>query len=275
MADSSGDEYSSAANSIRETAKWLITAFAALIAVLIGTSPLTKVSQLPHEQFVWALVAGIACIVAAGIAIKLASDILIAQTFFLSDISKVRFLRKMIDQHAADLLPKATPTFQKFVDRGGEILEKLAKTDLPVSERSELLDEYEVYKRVTSRLLGVASNTQLTQKFKQVRTGLFGLAAFGAACVGVLVSELSPLEANDKRPALEVTCATPVSTDAGMQQKSLDSKSAQPSGSTKQPPGTTQPSGTKRKLIDPAGSRSGRVFDFQGRRSHRLRTDAA
>jgi hypothetical protein len=199
MADEKNDEYSRAATTIRETAKWLVTAFAAPVAILIGTSPFAGLGSLSPLRLGFAVVAGLVCVFLAGWAIKVASDVLVLETFFFSDIPKDRYLIKFIFAHRRDLLPVGTPSLGRFLrDRRANIDGLSYETEK--SKKDELQKDFSQFEAFTTRLVGLCNFERTRRKFERVRIWLFVLAAGGVAALGIFLVATSKDGSQEKQP---------------------------------------------------------------------------
>lgn len=210
--DASEDEYASSAGNLRDSAKWLIATFAAPLAVLIGTSPLTRLSSLHGSTLFIALGSGATCALMAGWAIKLASDVLIQRTTFLSEVAKDEEIVALVNEHHTDFLPPPLTTLDAFLVKRKANIDELSRT-ADSAKRKALLEDNDVFNSVTSRLLGYASYNRLAQKFELLRSRLFFLATVGVVSLGTYVA-VTTSGASDE-PSVKVTCATPATLPAG------------------------------------------------------------
>ena len=116
MSDAASDPFAAARANIRETVKWLVTAFAAMTAAVVGTSPLTGLGSLPFgERLYLAVGAGFIGLLIAAWVIAKALRLLVTPPFFLGDIVADAALREFVDTHAYDLMPSQYPTVGQVV----------------------------------------------------------------------------------------------------------------------------------------------------------------
>jgi hypothetical protein len=116
MIDAASDPFAAAQANIRETVKWLVTAFAAMTAAVVGTSPLTGLGSLPFgERLYLAVGAGFIGLLIAAWVIAKALRLLVTPPFFLGDIVADAALREFVDTHAYDLMPSQYPTVAQVV----------------------------------------------------------------------------------------------------------------------------------------------------------------
>ena len=100
------DPHGAARANIRETLKWLITSFAAIVAVIVGTSPLTGLgSMTPDWRLYLAAGSGLFGLVMIGIIVARALSILVSEAFFLSALGEDARLAASIEKRAIELLP--------------------------------------------------------------------------------------------------------------------------------------------------------------------------
>jgi hypothetical protein len=207
-ADSSGDQWNAATDNIRETTKWLITAFAAPVAIIVGTSPLTNFGTLRGPLLLIAVVAAGIGVAVVLYAIKLASDILVMKTFFLSDIESNVDLIALVDSHANILLPSGIQNFAEFlVERNSNIEELSTETD--EKKLKELEADYAVYQRATFRIVGLCNREQTRSQFEKMRGSLMRMAFFGVIAFGTFSWTTSVPDASEKKPIVQVICTVP------------------------------------------------------------------
>jgi hypothetical protein len=178
MAGSSNDDHAAATANIRETVKWLIAAFAAPLAILVGTGPLASFTPSPPALVALAAVAaviGLACVLYA---IKRASDILVMRPFFLSDVQASAELSGFVNAHAADVLPSTSTTLAEFLKQRKENIEALQQETDDAKVRA-LTADYNVYAEATGRIVKLCNFERTRAEFEALRSQLLILAVVG------------------------------------------------------------------------------------------------
>jgi hypothetical protein len=219
------DTYAAARANIRDTIKWLITAFAGLAAVIVGTTPLTGFGSLEGGSLALAAVSGTFGIGCALYAIHIALNILVTPTFFLSDIQADAKLTLLIDDHYKDLLPTGIKTLKQFMEDKDSIEAKLI--DLRKAERAAAGDEDALKKlktkievqqaslnvmlAVRGRLLGLAHFERLRRDFDRSRHSLFVLAVGSV----LFLTVFSWITIHAKAPAMNGPVRVILDRDAG------------------------------------------------------------
>ncbi|MEA2782685.1 MAG: hypothetical protein QOK29_4229 [Rhodospirillaceae bacterium] len=114
MPDIPTDAFATAKANLRDTVKWLAAALAAVAAAVIGTSPLTTLGSLAisDPRFQLAVLSLSVAVVSLVIGVAIILDLLISDTFYLEEVRGNPYLRNIVSQHRADLLP---PDYQELI----------------------------------------------------------------------------------------------------------------------------------------------------------------
>lgn len=133
-------DFASAATTLRDTVKWLAAAFAGTGALIIGSSPLSGLGQLPPFSGRWllalALLVGGFLLICAALwrALRILKPDVLYRSSLLgthdtalgkSELAELQALRASIDAHGADLLPSRYPTLKQLADNLAAIGQRL------------------------------------------------------------------------------------------------------------------------------------------------------
>lgn len=149
-------DVTAAANTLRDTVKWLAAAFAGTAALVIGNSPLSGLGQLPLGRWGLALLClalgfGLICL-----ALWRTLRILKPDALYRSDLlgthdtlrtpeerEELEALRASINARGADLLPHNAPTLEAVAEALREIKAALKKAEKPEEGEEEEEEEEE------------------------------------------------------------------------------------------------------------------------------------
>ena len=197
-------EWRASTTQIREVVKWIATAFAALGAALIGTTPLSPLAS--RDNSIGDLVAMCACLAAAlvfvGFIVWRCTTMLVPQTTTLPTLDndpKYGTLGEAIraDPSAflgawsADLTNFVQLRDDEYVVLGG--LDNALGTCEPAQSaalsaaRDKVVNRVEAMGRVSRRLLAVADYYRLRRDLDENRPYLFGAAALAAVAIATFV----------------------------------------------------------------------------------------
>jgi len=194
---------------IRDVTKWLVTAFASLAAVIVGTGPLTSLGSLaPGMRLYLAIGAGLAGLTALILAIVLAVRLLVPKPFFLQDLVDDEALKSFIDGHANDLLPPKTPTVDELATERQRAALTAAGQDPDDAERP-VTEEYRAEARkflkdsqpYVSRAVDLAYFESQRRQFIALRGHLLLLTVCAVLGFGAFVWAATPPKVQE--------CATP------------------------------------------------------------------
>jgi outer membrane protein OmpA-like peptidoglycan-associated protein len=194
----SGSAYAAARDSLRDTVKWLIAAFASIAAVIVAGSPLAKSSDVdPKSPFFW-ISAGLALValVCVALALRIAINILRPEGLYASQLSEkvlvdaaVAKARVDIQEHHDDLLPHPLGSADELLDQRSEVLtllERAQEAKAPnIPQLSELLARLEGH---LARLLDFALYRVLYYRLESARLRLFVLGFLTLAVLTVSVA---------------------------------------------------------------------------------------
>lgn len=106
------DVYAAQKSNIRDTAKWMATAYAAVAAVIIAGAPFSGLNALAGEKLVIAVIFGVIALASVLLAINDILSFLIGDYAFVSELPVE--VRDFIDEHAADVLPPPFADYRSF-----------------------------------------------------------------------------------------------------------------------------------------------------------------
>ena len=195
------DEFAAQKDKIRDTAKWMATAYAALGAVALAGAPFSSIGQLPNDKLAIVCAAGGVSIACSLLATAKILRVLIGDYCFLDqlDFDTTRF----INSHAIQILPPPCQTLQDFIDY--QIKLRALSTGLSSRLESEratlskagleaLSAQYvEVLKRGeeasahAARIVGLAHLYRLRGNLEAIRVCLQALAIVGLIGLGLAI----------------------------------------------------------------------------------------
>jgi hypothetical protein len=198
------DPFAAARTNLRDTIKWLITAFAALAAAVLGSSPLTGFGTLaPGWRLYLAIGAGFIGLTLVFVAIYIAFRLLVWSPFFLSGLAADSDLLNFIEEHSADLLPPELPRFANFLqerDKARVFLQQTAhEPDAPNRARAKqfMVDS----DLVANRLLSLAYFEHLRRRLIKFGWVLFALALAAVVALGVFAWAANPTGKGSEKPS--------------------------------------------------------------------------
>lgn len=109
---SAADIYAAQKSNIRDTAKWMATAYAAVAAVIVAGAPFSGLSALTGDKLVLAIVFGVFALASVLLAINDILSFLIGDYAFVSDLPVD--VRDFINEHADDVLPPPFSDYDSF-----------------------------------------------------------------------------------------------------------------------------------------------------------------
>jgi hypothetical protein len=206
------DPFASAKANLRDTVKWLATAFAAVAGVVLAGASLTGVSQLKGTALDIALVGGfvgLLCIItAAGTLLRL----LTADTFFVSDLRTAdnARMKEFLDRHGADFLPAEILNIEDFLQKRDQaILQARQYSATPQSAQYQQASNFlAAIVQPLSRLTNLAQLEKLRRDLKRAEPLLFALA-FGALIGLGFFAVFSPAPKDNKENPCESKCKKP------------------------------------------------------------------
>ncbi len=214
-ADAIKPDFASSAATLRDTIKWLATAFAATAALIIGNSPVSGLGKLDLFSGRWwlallLLVAGFALIcLALWRSLRILKPDVLYRSSLLGthdnlldkeELDELQTLRSDIDAHGADLLPPNYPSLKQLTDNLAVIDQRLkALRATPSSEpdsakRAKSIQEGMSVRAkhwaVIARLLPLAQYLRLNRRFEdaQFQMTLFSALALASLLAFAIVS---------------------------------------------------------------------------------------
>lgn len=217
------DEFAAQKDNVRDTAKWMATAYAAFGGVALAGAPFSSIGQLPDGKLVIVCVAGGVSIGCSLLATAKILRILIGDYCFIDqlDVDTTRF----INAHAAQILPPTLGTLQDFLDY--QIKLRALSADLssqianaPAASSQAELDalnaEYAaVIKRGkeasahAARIVGLAHLYKLRKNLENISRCLQALAVIGLIALGIAI-----VVATSVKPAKAAALPAPVAMAA-------------------------------------------------------------
>jgi hypothetical protein len=107
------DEFAAQKANIRDTAKWMATAFAAVAAVVIAGTPFSGLGTLDHAHLVTILIAGGIALVCVLVAIGSILNVLIGSYAFAGSLEQAA--KDFINENAKDVLPIQFDRLEEFL----------------------------------------------------------------------------------------------------------------------------------------------------------------
>jgi hypothetical protein len=192
------------ANSIRETIKWIIAAFAAPLAIMVGTSPLANFGALDGSRLIVAILCGALGVAMILWAIKEASDVLLLDPYYLSQVQSEQ--SAYVDAHADDLLPFGFHNLEEFLfelkQRRGELADSEDE-----KEKEKLRAQLDRMQTFVARIMTVSHYERMREDFKRRRTRLLIAAVLGAVAFGGFAWATGAPAKTDAKPPVSVYCA--------------------------------------------------------------------
>lgn len=183
----SADVYGAQKANIRDTAKWMATAYAAVAAVIVAGAPFSGLSALTGQKLGIAVVFGLIALASVLVAISDILTFLIGDYAFISDLPKD--VRDFIDEHAADVLPPPFANAAAFLAYRADLQGKLKASwdglqdpgfaNKPDDEKKRLqtahatiVGTYADCEVTTAKLIGLAHLRILQRKLRDLRRRL-------------------------------------------------------------------------------------------------------
>jgi hypothetical protein len=204
---SSTDIYAGPKANIRDTAKWMGLAYAAVAAVFIAGAPFSGIGSLELWRLALTIVAGIVALTAFLLALNEILKFLIGDYCFASRLSDET--KNFIDDHADDILPARFQSYQAFVSERGDARKKVQEfaTLLSAAEKSSenpvqvevlqknLSDAFTLSDQFDATLVPIISFAHLHQlqgKLNTMRYRLAWITGLAAAAMLVCVWAAKP-----------------------------------------------------------------------------------
>jgi hypothetical protein len=199
------DQFFAARANIRETVKWLITAFAALATAILGGSPLTGFGALDHgPRLAVAILGGLAGMICVFWAIKLAVDILVRDSVFFGEIHHYPELVTYIDAHSEDLLPIEYPSFAAFAKERALAIAIVNDDNASDDDRKVATAFLITAREYVGSLAGIAALENMRAQFRRSGRMLFVLAVLMVVFIGVFSWAANPPKPDDEDRKLTV-----------------------------------------------------------------------
>ncbi|HZQ00881.1 MAG TPA: hypothetical protein VFB13_15175 [Reyranella sp.] len=185
-----GDPHAPARNNIRETMKWMATAFAAVAAAIVGSSPLTGLgTPMPEWRLELAIGSGLLGLLLLGVGIRIALSVLVTPPLFLREVPKDAKLLKLINDNAEDFLPPPYIDLAAFVqarERGTKDVRE-NNSNAPTS-----LAFLKTSGRWVGPILGYAYLELLRRRLEVATRWLFIVGFFAAVSLAVFAWAANP-----------------------------------------------------------------------------------
>ncbi|GAA0556149.1 hypothetical protein [Rhizomicrobium electricum] len=191
------------ANTIRETIKWVIAAFAAPLAIMVGTSPLANFGALEGNRLAVAILCGGVGVGMILWAIKEASDVLLLDTYYLSQVRSEQ--SEYVDAHADDLLPFGYHSLEEFLFERKQRRGELADTE-DEKEKEKLRAQLDKMQTFVMRIITVSHYERMREDFKHRRARLLTAAVIGTVAFGGFAWATGAPVKTDAKPPVSVYC---------------------------------------------------------------------
>lgn len=157
MSDSNqGDPFGNAKGNLRETIKWLVTAFAALAAAIVAGASLTGLHALEGRPLAIASLGGLLAISCILFATGLTLRLLTSEAFHFGQLEADQDLKARLDQHAIDLLPPEIESIDELITlRRNAITEIRNSKNDPQGEKYKSASKF--YQSIDQSLLRITS----------------------------------------------------------------------------------------------------------------------
>jgi hypothetical protein len=205
----SADNLAELRANIRDTAKWMGLAYAAVAAIFIASSPFSDIGSLELWRLALTVVAGFVTLFAFLFALNEILKFLIEDYCFASELSDET--KKYIDDHADDILPARFQNYEAFFSERGdarkEVRENAAQLKLSDTEQSsenpvqvevlqknfdDALAGSEEFESTLATILGFAHCHELQQQLNMMRYRLAWMTVVAAAAMFVCVWAAKP-----------------------------------------------------------------------------------
>ena len=239
-AESPQDAWKQGVDKLREVTKWLITAFAAAGAVLVGTAPLAGIGQVADRGHLAAVVlGGVLALGSIVWTIFQAAKVLTPEYTTLDDIETVADLepfRELIDSDRRSFLGPWHDQAEPFsrqredewtaLDDADRMLAELPANSPERAALEQARDDQrgwvELLEQYAGRLMAMGPYFQVLARFKVARTRMLWGALAAALGIGLFAWGVDAKSASATTSSAAATAATPriatlVLTDAGRQ----------------------------------------------------------
>lgn len=222
MADSTAkpdaDIYAAQKANIRDTAKWMATAYAAVAAVIVAGAPFAGLNALTGERLVVAILFGGVALASVLLAINDILSFLIGDYAFVSELPVD--VRDFIDEHAADVLPPPFASYQAFRTYRAGLQSKLKaswdglyhpdfKKKSPEDQKKlqaahdVIIATYADCETTTAKLVGLAHLHILQRKLRDLRRRLAICTVIAVFSLAICVWTLPRGKADGGQSAIE------------------------------------------------------------------------
>jgi hypothetical protein len=209
-----GDAYASQKANIRDTVKWMAAAYAGIAAVFIAGAPFSGLGSLPQNRLIIAALTGAATLIFIFLALGQILKVLIGDNCFARELDAE--IKKLIDEHAEDILPARFATYDTFLDERKKArqevrrlwdclhpapkcslltCEQKIKLEADFKEALAMSDELEVS---TSHIIGIAHLFILQRTLSRLRKRLSSLTILGIGTLVVCIWALTPTKPESK-----------------------------------------------------------------------------
>lgn len=196
---SAADQFRAASLSLRETIKWLIAGFAAIAAAIMGAVPLVSLGSLAGSNLYVAAAAGALAVAAILVALYLALDLLLSDSFYLGTLSEdsAKDVRKKLERYQDNLVAPNFASLAQFLERRQAFRRRAQAYDgLPEERRTQReVDEIKKEQEVilpTERLIVAAGHFELLSERARKRVPwLLALALLASSALVVVAWALA------------------------------------------------------------------------------------
>jgi hypothetical protein len=196
------DEFAAQKANVRDTVKWMATAYAAVAAVIIAGTPFSGIGALDHQYLAITVIAGGISVICILVAINSILGVLIGGYAFAGSLDDAA--KKFINDHANDVLPIQFASLDDFLanraatrSKTVKLWQRLTDPKLPVLDaeaRQKIQADYVIYlarageiDRHVARIVGLAHLFMLRNHLTRIRRCLAVLTAISVISLVVAV----------------------------------------------------------------------------------------
>jgi hypothetical protein len=196
------DEFAAQKANVRDTAKWMATAYAAVAAVIIAGTPFSGIGALDRCHLVTTVIAGGVSVICILVAINSILGVLIGGYAFAGSLDEAA--KEFINDHAKDLLPIQFEKLEDFLasreatrSETVKLWQRLTRPQVPaldVKARQEIEEKYLIYlarsgeaERNVARIVSLAHLFLVRNELSRIRRLLVFLTAVAMISLVVAV----------------------------------------------------------------------------------------
>lgn len=205
-----------AAEGIRTTAKWLVTLFGGIAAVLVGTAPLTGVGDLSGDDRTVAMLFGFIALVGLALVIWRVSNVLLPETTSLAEAltsGTLKDFRNQVDEDGWGYLGAWATTLEQFKNVRDlefatllDVHKRLADPELSEEDRESyeaavpvVTKRVEALELTTGRLLAKGAYHEVRTRFERARRWLFVGGLIAAVGIAGFLTTVNAKKGDDEK----------------------------------------------------------------------------